>query len=87
MTAARKVKPRFSSEVNRADAIHSLASAIAVLHETEYPAPRDLIMLVEHRLRSYLREGECPLCPNCQLEVLLTQTEVVPTAPPPVRGG
>lgn len=87
MTAARKAK-RFPSEVDRADAIHSLACAIAVLHENEtYPAPRDLIMLVEHRLRSYLREGECPLCPNCQLEVLLTQTEVVPTAPPPTRGG
>lgn len=66
-------RPRFSTEQTRADAIYSLASALSVLAESS--APKDLVMLVEHKLRSYLRENECPLCPSCQLEVLLTQTE------------
>ena len=68
--------PKFTpGEESRASAIFNLAAAIGHLHVDGYTPSRDLLMLLEHKLRSYLREGECPLCPSCQLEVLLTQTE------------
>lgn len=78
----------WQTEEARAEAIHSICAAISALHsasDSGYTVSADVRASLEHRLRSYLRDGACPECPTCSLAQLLEETSpavpVLPIAP------
>lgn len=61
--------------LERADVVWHYASALQAIggpcEAGGYVAPNDIRMMLEHRLRAALRDGECPDCPDCALHAAL----------------
>ena len=68
---------REPSALERADTIWHLCTSLEAIGAAKesggYVAPKDILIMLEHRLRAALRDGPCPECPDCSLHAALEE--------------